>query len=183
MQSDSYLFWLDLEMSGLNLPNDTILEIASVITNNNLEIIAQGPALVIHQSDAVLEAMDAWNTRQHGGSGLVEAVRQSHVTMTEACDKTLAFIAEHCKPKTAPLCGNTVYQDRAFLKVFMPQLEAYFHYRIIDVSSIKEVVRRWYPKDPCNHFEKKGNHRALDDVYASIEELKHYRTSFFKSPA
>jgi oligoribonuclease len=181
MKSESYLFWLDLEMSGLNLPTDTILEIASVITNNNLDVIAQGPEFVIHQPDSVLEAMDDWNKRQHGGSGLVESVRQSQITLASAAEKTLAFVAEYCKPKTAPLCGNTVYQDRAFLKVYMPHLENYLHYRIIDVSSVKELVRRWYPKDPCNHFEKTSNHRALGDVYASIDELKHYRKYFFKS--
>lgn len=180
MVSGNYLFWLDLEMTGLDSSRDTILEIASVITDNALEVVAQGPSLVIHQMEPVLEGMDDWNQRHHKESGLIDEVRQSTVSLVEAYEKTLAFAREYCKPQTAPLCGNTIYQDRAFLRVLMPELDQFLHYRVIDVSSIKEVVRRWYPKDPSNYFEKSGRHRALEDVYAAIHELHHYRVHFFK---
>ncbi len=180
MLSDSYLFWLDLEMTGLDSSKDTILEIASIITNNNLEIIAQGPALVIHQPDNILEGMDSWNQHHHKESGLIQAVKDSRVSLAEAYDKTVSFAKEYCKPQAVPLCGNTIYQDRAFLRVLMPELDAFLHYRVIDVSSVKELVRRWYPKDAYTYFNKSGKHRAFDDVLAAVEELKHYRKYFFK---
>ncbi len=173
------LFWIDLEMTGLNLAQDAIIEVASVVTNDTLDVIAEGPSLVIHQPEFVLEKMDAWNKNQHSSSGLLDRVRSSHITLAEAYELTLDFARRCCK-KNVPVCGNSVYQDRAFLKRFMPELDQYFNYRIIDVTTIKEVVRRWYTGDPNALFEKKSNHRALEDVYASIEELKHYRAYFFK---
>lgn len=178
-QPSPYLFWLDLEMTGLRPDVDGILEIASVITDNNLEFVAEGPSFVIHQSEEVLNLMDAWCVNAHGKSGLTEKVRASTITIAQAQEQTLEFLRQYSQPNSVPLCGNSIYQDRAFLRAHMPELEAFCHYRIIDVSSIKEVVRRWYPKSPYTKFIKVENHRALEDVYASIEELKHYRKHFF----
>jgi len=173
------LVWLDLEMTGLDVGKDTILEIATCVTTDNLEFVAQGPAYVIHQPEIVLQSMDDWNKNQHAKSGLWEKVLVSFVTMRQAEIQTLAFLKQYCEQHSSPLCGNSVYQDKAFLKKYMPELHAFFHYRIIDVSSIKEVVRRWYPDNEHTFFQKTEAHRALDDVYASIEELKHYRKYFF----
>lgn len=181
MQSDACLFWIDLEMTGLDPDRDVILEAASVVTSNNLEIIARGPNIVIHQPDAVLETMDPWVRDCHRKSGLVHAVKTSSISLTDALEQTLAFARTYCAPQKVPLCGNSVYKDRAFLQRAMPELEAYFHYRLVDVSSIKELVRRWYPNDPKAFFEKPEKHRAFDDISASIDELKHYRTHFFKA--
>lgn len=178
-KTSPYLFWLDLEMTGLRPNVDKILEIASVITTNELEIVAEGPTFAIYQPEEILGLMDEWCTNTHTKSGLVEKVRTSTVTVAHAEEKTLEFMAEYCQAQSTPLCGNTVYQDRAFLRNYMPTLEAFLHYRIVDVSSVKEVVRRWYPHSPFIHFKKAENHRALEDVYASIEELKHYRDHFF----
>lgn len=173
------LVWIDLEMTGLDATRDTILEIATIITDNQLAIIAEGPSLVIHQSEESLALMDEWNQTHHGRSGLIKAVRESPLSITQAEEETLAFIREHCKKGTAPLCGNSVWVDRIFLKKYMPLIDQYLHYRIIDVSSIKEAIRRWYPKSPYENFVKTENHRAFEDIYQSIEELKHYRTYFF----
>lgn len=175
----SNLVWIDLEMTGLDSSVDTILEIATIVTSNQLNSIAQGPALVIHHEDAVLDRMDEWNKKHHGRSGLVDAVRASKVSLKEAEDATLEFLSQCCKKKSAPLCGNSVWQDRIFLKKYMPRLDEFLHYRIIDVSSIKEVVKRWYPESPFANFVKKENHRAHEDITQSIEELKHYRAYFF----
>jgi len=174
------LFWIDLEMTGLDPAHDVIIEIASLVTDNNLTVVAEGPSLVIHQPDFRLDGMDEWNTTHHGESGLTDEVKRSTITLNEAYERTLTFAREHCEPDITPVCGNSVYQDRAFLRRLMPELDQYFSYRIIDVSSIKEVVRRWYPTDPCMYYEKETNHRALGDVHASIEELKHYRKYFFR---
>lgn len=174
-------FWIDLEMTGLDSDRDTILEIASVVTRSTLEFVAEGPSFVIHQPDTILEGMDDWNKNQHSKSGLWAQVQASTVTMQQAYEETLAFAKQYCKPKTTPVCGNSVYHDRAFLRRLMPELDRYFNYRIIDVTTVKELIRKWYPKDKCIYFEKSTNHRALSDVYASIEELKHYRKHFFKS--
>ncbi len=173
------LVWIDLEMTGLNLPEDTILEMASLVTNNNLDIIGYGPALVIHQSDETLAKMDAWNQKYHTASGLVDQVRRSTVSLQEAEEQTLIFLQQFVVTGTASLCGNSVWQDRAFIHQHMPKLDAFLNYRIIDVSSIKEVVRRWYPRSAGAKFVKPDNHRALEDIVQSVEELKYYRTHFF----
>lgn len=178
-QSERYLVWLDLEMTGLTPERDRILEAAVAITDNYLNPVAEGPSFVLHQSEAILGQMDDWNVKQHTKSGLLELVRASNVTEYEAEQKILDFIKEYCKENTAVLCGNSIYQDRAFLRQWMPAIPAYLHYRIIDVSSIKELVRRWYPENIAAHFKKPETHRAMQDVYTSIEELKHYKKHFF----
>ncbi|MFA6066525.1 MAG: oligoribonuclease [Candidatus Babeliaceae bacterium] len=177
--SQKKLIWLDLEMTGLNFETDFILEIATIITNDSLEIIAVGPSFVIHHPEEVLLAMDDWNKNQHTKSGLWQKVLDSTITLQQAEQQTLAFVKQYCTFQDAPLCGNSIYQDRSFLRRHMRELAAFFHYRIIDVSSVKELVRRWYPHNSNVYFKKAENHRALDDVYASIEELKHYRKHFF----
>ena len=171
--SDLPLVWIDLEMSGLEVENCTILEIATVITNGQLEVIEEGPNLVIHQPDSVLDAMDEWNTEHHGASGLTAAVKASTVEMAEAERQSLEFIRKHVDKGASPLCGNSVGNDRNFLAKYMPELLAHLHYRVVDVSSVKEIARRWYGDDIIP--PKKGGHRALDDIRESIEELKHYR--------
>ena len=176
---DDYLVWIDLEMSGLEVQTDVILEIATIITNGNLEVIAHGPHLVINQPDLILETMNDWCKRQHGLSGLTKAVQESNITLQEAEEQTLEFVKLFCKPNTARLCGNSVWQDRIFLQKYMPTFLNYCNYRLIDVSSIKEVVKRWYPTNEAIYFAKSDSHRALDDIQASIDELKHYRAHFF----
>lgn len=175
------LVWIDLEMTGLDASRDRILEIACVITDNELTVIAQGPSLVIHQSDEVLTTMSAWCIEHHGKSGLTQESRASLVTEADAQAHVLAFIKEHCIAQTALLCGNSVWQDRTFLQAYMPDIVDYLFYRIIDVSTVKELARRWYPTDAHTHFAKPEAHRALGDVYSSIAELKHYREHFFRN--
>jgi oligoribonuclease len=175
----SALVWIDLEMTGLNPEHDTILEIATVVTTNTLELIAQGPSFVIHQPDELLAKMDSWNTEHHTKSGLVDAVRKSTISLKEAEAATLTFLEKYAHKNFSPLCGNSVWQDRFFLKRHMPSIDRFLNYRIIDVSSIKEVIKRWYPYSPYEHFVKVENHRALEDILQSIEELKHYQTYFF----
>lgn len=172
------LVWMDLEMSGLDPDHCTILEIATIITDAELRIIAEGPDLVIHHDDAVLDAMDEWCTKHHGTSGLTAAVKASTISLADAEAQTLAFVAEHCAPRSSPLCGNTIWQDRRFLVRYMPTLDAHLHYRLVDVSTIKELSRRWYPdvKAP----PKSDSHRALDDIRESIAELAFYRGSVFR---
>jgi oligoribonuclease len=172
------LIWIDMEMSGLYPATCRILEIATIVTDGDLNVVAEGPDLVVHQPDAVLEAMDEWNREHHGASGLTEAVRKSAVSVAEAERKTLDFLKPHCKPGESPLCGNSVGQDRLFLARYMPELEAFLNYRIVDVSSIKEVALRWYPalKIP----PKREAHRALEDIRESIEELRFYRERVFR---
>lgn len=177
---DDLLVWIDLEMTGLKPENDMILEIATLITNNKLELIAKGPEFIIHQSDVVLETMNDWCKKQHSKTGLTQAVRDSIVSLAQAEQQTLEFIQLYCKKETSPLCGNTVYQDRAFLRKHMPKIDQFLHYRIIDVSSIKELVKRWYPKDPLTEFKKSDTHRALTDIQESVNELKQYHDAFFK---
>ena len=179
MLSARYLIWIDLEMTGLDPAHDVILEIATIITDNQLTIIAKGPSLVIHHSHETLARMNEWNIKQHTASGLIEQVHASPISLAEAEKQTLHFVQQWCIPQTAPLCGNTVYQDRSFLQAYMPHLNLFAHYRLIDVSTIKELVNRWYPYSPHAHYKKKEAHRALDDIYASVEELNHYRTYFF----
>ena len=173
------LVWMDLEMSGLDVSKDVVLEIATVVTDAELHVVAEGPALAIHHDDAVLNGMDEWNRKHHGESGLVERVRSSLVSTTEAEALTLAFVSLHCAQGQSPLCGNSIWQDRRFLARHMPTLEAHFHYRIVDVSTVKELARRWRPA-LVEGFKKRNAHRALDDIHESIAELAHYRREFFR---
>ena len=173
------LIWIDLEMSGLNPDENRILEIASIVTDHELNVLAEGPDLVVHQPDEVLDAMDAWNTEHHGASGLIDRVRQSTVDVAEAEAQTLAFLAEHVGPQKGPLAGNSVHQDRLFLVKYMPKVFDYLHYRNCDVTTIKELARRWVPAIYDSRPRKKSSHRALDDIRESIEELRYYRERFF----
>ena len=173
------MLWLDLEMTGLNSDTDVILEIASIITDDQLEVIAEGPDLIIHQSQELLDGMDEWCTTQHAKSGLTQLVQASTITVQQAEQRTLDLIKQYFKPNSGVLCGNSVWQDKQFLRRYMPELDYYLNYRIIDVSSVKELVKRWYPNSPYTDFKKHDAHRALSDIKESIRELKHYRTHFF----
>lgn len=177
LSAQGKLIWIDLEMTGLDTTRDQIIEIATVVTNNDLDVLAEGPVLAIHQSDDVLENMDDWNTRQHARSGLAERVRQSEITVQEAERQTLKFLRDHLNPNESPMCGNSICQDRRFMHRLMPELEAFFHYRNLDVSTLKDLAARWAP-EVLQSFRKRSNHLALDDVYESIRELKHYRVTF-----
>jgi oligoribonuclease len=179
-QNSSHLIWIDLEMTGLEPHHDTIIEIATLVTDVNLNVVEEGPMLAIHQSDEVLAAMDEWNSRQHEKSGLIERVRQSDISLASAERLTLAFLRQHVPPNTSPMCGNSVCQDRRFLYQYMLDLENYFHYRHIDVSTLKELAKRWRPDLP--EFEKESKHLAMSDLYDSINELKYYRQHFLRSP-
>jgi oligoribonuclease len=178
-QDASNLIWIDLEMTGLDTTSDLIIEIATIITDSQLNILAEGPVLAIHQSDAVLNAMDEWNTRQHGGSGLTERVRNSTLDEREAERQTVDFLARYVPENVSPMCGNSICQDRRFMARCMPELERYFHYRNLDVSSIKELANRWAPV-VAKGFKKGSTHLALDDTRDSIRELVYYREYFFK---
>jgi oligoribonuclease len=173
------LVWIDLEMTGLTVQTDVILEIACVITDGNLKVVAKHPSVVIHQPEEKLVSMEAWSREHHTKSGLVDQVRNSTITVHAAEEQILSFIKQHCTPQTGLLAGNSVWQDRTFLLAYMPRIVQYLHYRLIDVTSIKEVVKNWYPDNPNVYFKKKDMHRALEDVYESIAELNHYRTNFF----
>lgn len=177
-QDHSALIWIDLEMTGLDTQSDFILEIATIVTDAELNILAEGPVLAVHQPDAVLAAMDDWNRRTHAGSGLVERVRASTLTAADAERETLAFVQQYVGRHKSPLCGNSICQDRRFLSRLMPQLEDWLHYRNLDVSTIKEIARRWKPAI-IEGFQKKNTHKALDDIRESIEELRYYRQHFF----
>lgn len=179
-QREDLLVWMDLEMSGLDPERNTILEIATLVTDNDLHVLHEGPVIAIHHPSCVLEAMDEWNREHHGQSGLTARVLASRISMAEAEAITLEFVAEHCVRQTAPLCGNSIHQDRRFLSRYMPLLDSYLHYRNIDVSTVKELVRRWYPSGPAAP-EKRHSHLALDDIRESIEELRFYRRHFFRS--
>ena len=172
------LVWMDLEMTGLEPDTCTILEIATIVTEADLTIVAEGPNLAIHQPDEVLDAMDEWNTTHHGASGLIDRVKASTVSMEEAERLTMEFLAEHVNNGKSPLCGNSIGQDRRFLRAYMPTLEGTLHYRNVDVSSIKELVKRWYSDDMLPP-RKKNSHLALDDIIESIEELRYYKESIF----
>ena len=174
------LIWLDLEMTGLDPLKERIIEIATVVTDGDLNILAQGPSIVIHQNDELLLGMDDWNTKQHGGSGLTERVRSSQITEEEAMAATIEFLQDWVPAGQSPMCGNTIGQDRRFLVRYMPELEAFFHYRNLDVSTIKELMRRWKP-ELSGGFSKRGSHLAMDDVYDSIAELTYYRKVFIVS--
>lgn len=173
------LIWIDLEMTGLKTDTDHIIEIATVVTDKDLNILAEGPVLAIHQPDTVLNAMDDWNRRQHGGSGLAERVRSSTTTVAEAERATLDFLSRWVEAGASPMCGNSICQDRRFLAREMPQLERFFHYRNLDVSTLKELARRWAPH-VISSFQKSSTHLALDDIRDSIKELSHYREHFLK---
>ena len=180
-KSKKNLIWIDLEMTGLDTNNDAIIEIATIVTDDQLNILAEGPIIAIHQPDSALEAMDECNTKQHGGSGLTERVKNSTTNEAEAERQTLEFLAEHVPAGVSPMCGNSICQDRRFMARIMPELEAYFHYRNLDVSSLKELARRWAPKVEKS-FKKNGSHLAMDDIKDSIRELQHYREHFIKLP-
>ncbi|MBI3786200.1 MAG: oligoribonuclease [Deltaproteobacteria bacterium] len=179
-QNATHLVWMDLEMTGLDADRDTILEIATLVTNEQLEIIAEGPVLAIGHPQTTLDAMDDWNRKHHGASGLTQRVLDSTISMAAAEAQTLEFIKGYCPARTSPLCGNSIWQDRRFLVRCMPQLEAYLHYRVVDVSTLKELVKRWYPAGP-KPPEKKHAHLALDDIRESIEELRFYRARYFRA--
>jgi len=172
------LIWIDLEMTGLDTVNDHIIEIATIVTDSELNILAEGPMLAVHQPKSVMGGMDEWNTTQHEKSGLTQRVLDSDITLAEAETQTLNFLEEWVPRKASPMCGNTICQDRRFLAREMQTLEAYFHYRHIDVSTIKELSRRWYSADQA--YEKQGSHLAMDDIRDSIKELQHYRQHFFR---
>jgi oligoribonuclease len=174
------LVWMDLEMTGLDHTRDVIVEIATIVTDDRLEIVAEGPDLVVYQPPDVLAAMDPFVRDMHARSGLLPAIEQSTVSLDDAGAATLAFIREHVpQPSTVPLCGNSIGTDRRFLAAYLPEIETYLHYRSIDVSSVKELVRRWYPKVRQGRPQKQGQHRALDDIRDSIAELRYYREHVF----
>ena len=172
------LIWIDLEMTGLEPERDIIIEIATLVTDEHLNILAEGPTLAIHQSESVLAGMDEWNQTHHSASGLLERVRSSSHHMTDAEKLTLDFLKTWSDKRSSPMCGNSICQDRRFLARHMPKLEDFFHYRNLDVSTIKELARRWYPNVP--KFEKAGAHRALDDIRASLDELRYYRETILR---
>ena len=174
------LVWIDLEMTGLDPKQHTIIEIACLVTDGNLGVKHIGPSLVIHQSEEVIENRNDWSKDQHGKSGLTERVRQSDVTMEQAEEEVLEFIRKHTDAGVAQLAGNAVYTDMIFMQKYMPRITAHLHYRIVDVSSIKEVCRRWFPRDYGRTPRKTGNHTAMGDIEDSLEELKYYRTKIFK---
>jgi oligoribonuclease len=173
------LIWIDLEMTGLNTLEDEIIEIATIVTDAALNLVAEGPALAVHQPDSVLAAMDGWNTRQHGQSGLTRRVRESMLTVRDAERMTLDFLNQHVDPRMSPMCGNSICQDRRFMARLMPELEAFFHYRNLDVSTLKELATRWAP-GVMGGLKKTSSHLALDDIRDSIDELRYYREHLFK---
>jgi oligoribonuclease len=178
-QSDKNLVWLDCEMTGLNPDVDRIIEIAVIVTGPNLENRTEGPVLVIHQSDAQLNLMDAWNRGTHGKSGLIDKVKASTTTEEEAQEQLIVFLSQYVPANGSPMCGNSIGQDRRFLVKYMPKLEVFFHYRNLDVSTLKELSKRWKPEIYAS-FKKQQRHTALADVHESIDELEHYRTHFLK---
>ncbi len=180
MNRKTNLIWIDLEMTGLIPETDVIIEIATVVTDANLNIIEEGPSLAIHQSQELIDGMDEWNTSQHNRSGLVKRVMESKITVNEAESQTLEFLSKHVDSGVSPMCGNSICQDRRFLSNYMPNLEKFFHYRHIDVSTLKELAVRWKPDIISSSF-KNSRHLALSDIYDSIDELKYYREHFIKA--
>ena len=176
--SENNLIWIDLEMTGLDTDNDLIIEIATIVTDPQLNILDEGPVIAIFQTDEVLGKMDEWNSRQHNQSGLVERIKSSSYDVTKAESLTLAFLEKFVPKGKSPMCGNSICQDRRFMHRLMPQLEAYFHYRNLDVSTLKEITKRWAPEQ--EDYAKQGNHLAIDDTRDSINELKFYREHIFK---
>lgn len=178
-QDQNHLVWIDMEMTGLNPDTDRIIEVALIVTDSHLVTVAEAPVLVVHQDDVALDAMDAWNKGTHGRSGLIDKVKASALTEAEAEAQMLAFLEQHVPIRTSPMCGNSICQDRRFMARWMPKLEAYFHYRNLDVSTLKELVKRWKP-ELAKGLTKHGKHEALADIQESIEELKYYREHFLK---
>jgi oligoribonuclease len=181
MPSSDYLVWIDLEMTGLKPDTDVIIEMATIVTDANLNLVTEGPVIAIHQPDSVLGAMDDWNKRTHGASGLIERVRSSTYTMESAEKRTLESLTVLVEANSSPMCGNSICQDRRFLARHMPTLEKFFHYRNLDVSTIKELARRWAP-GILRDFVKQGEHKALEDIRESIRELAYYRQHLFAAP-
>ena len=177
-QDSNNLIWIDLEMTGLDTQNDVIIEIATIVTDSQLNTLAEGPVIAIHQPDALLDGMDDWNKRTHGKSGLIDRVKASQINEAEAQRQTIEFLREYVPANASPMCGNSICQDRRFLARCMPDLEAFFHYRNLDVSTLKELVKRWLP-GIASGVEKKGSHQALDDIRESITELRFYRERLF----
>lgn len=173
------LVWIDLEMTGLDPEIERIIEVATLVTDADLQVIAEGPVIAVHQSDSLLAAMDEWNTRTHGDSGLTERVRTSRIETSEAERQTLDFLHQYVVPGTSPMCGNSIHQDRRFLEREMPELWAFFHYRNLDVSTLKELAKRWNP-GAMEGFSKRNVHLAMDDIKESIAELAHYRKTLLK---
>jgi oligoribonuclease len=178
-QDPANLLWVDMEMSGLNPDTDRVLEIAIVVTDGQLNVVAEAPVLVVHQEDAVLDRMDSWNRATHARSGLIDRVKASTLTESAAEERMVAFLEQHVPSGVSPMCGNSVHQDRRFMERYLPRLAAFFHYRNLDVSTLKELVKRWRP-DLTAGIPKEGKHEALADIYESIEELKYYREHFLK---
>ena len=179
MQNPQNLIWIDLEMTGLDPDTDVIIEMATIVTDSQLNVLAEGPTLVVHQSDEVLANMNPWCVEQHGKSGLTQRVRDSRMSEAEAEAQTIAFLEQWVPAGASPMCGNSIGQDRRFLVRYMPRLEAFFHYRNLDVSTVKELAARWAP-EVKDAFKKDSSHLALDDIRDSIAELRHYREHFFK---
>jgi oligoribonuclease len=181
-QDQNHLIWLDMEMTGLEPDRDRIIEIAIVITDSQLNTVAEAPVIAVHQPDSVLDGMDEWNRNTHGRSGLTDRVRASPIGEADAEAQMLAFLQQYVPARTSPMCGNSVCQDRRFMARYMPQLEAWFHYRNLDVSTLKELAKRWRP-DVYKGVDKKGKHEALADIHESIAELRHYRDNFLRLQA
>jgi oligoribonuclease len=177
MDKSLNLIWIDLEMTGLQPESDRIIEIATLVTDAELNLLAEGPTLAIKQSDAALKAMDEWNQSHHGASGLIERVKKSTIDENEATRQTIEFLSQYCAKNTSPMCGNSICQDRRFMANYMPELESYFHYRNLDVSSVKELVRRWKP-EILSGLVKQGTHQAMEDIKDSVAELQYYREHF-----
>ncbi len=178
-QDNGNLIWIDMEMSGLKSDTDRIIEVALVVTDSQLTVVAEAPVLVVHQSDEVMDGMDNWNKSTHGKSGLIDKVKSSGLTEFEVELSMINFLKQHVPPGVSPMCGNSICQDRRFLARTMPQLESYFHYRNLDVSTLKELAKRWRPEIMAG-LTKKSKHEALSDIYDSIEEMKYYREHFLK---
>ncbi|WP_432719891.1 oligoribonuclease [Jeongeupia wiesaeckerbachi] len=181
MVDQNNLIWLDMEMTGLDPQNDKIIELAIVITDSQLNTVAESPAWAVHQPDAVLDAMDDWNKSTHGRSGLIDRIKASTLSVEAVEAEALAFIQQYVPQRTSPMCGNSICQDRRFMARWMPKLEVWFHYRNLDVSTLKELCKRWQP-DVHRQFKKKARHEALADIYESIDEMKFYREHFLKAP-